>query len=854
MPNGRAARLSRAGRDEGSLAGMAGVAANDFPAGRWRARWIWCETPRISFAVLGAPAVDEASGPRWALLRRPFDLDVAPRGPVPARFTSDSRHIVWVNGAEVARGPVRGDPRRLRYDVADLAPQLRAGRNAISALVCFYRRATPWWMPAVPGFDLGAGSFCCEVRLPDGAWLVSDGSWRALASDAWAPLAGHGISAAPLECLDARLLPAGWQDAAFDDAAWPGAHELGAAHVGTSGEPRPPSLPYGPLLARPIAQLGGPTRDARAIDVRHVAAVAALDDPVRQVAADAAAARRQDQEDVPAALPLRLAARDGVQLVTLDVGEETAGTVLLEVDAPPGTRFDVAVAESRDATGGLHRLQQHSGFRYVARGADDRFESFDPMGLRFLQLSVRDAAQPVVLRRVAVRERLHPRPDGASFACSDPLLSRIWAVGRRTVDLCAQDAYLDCPSREQRAWTGDSVVHQMVDLASNPDWSLARWHVELTASPRPDGMLPMAVASDMAAADATYIPDWPLHWVHALRNLQRYAGERALVGRLLPVAESLLRWFEPFQQPGGLLGDVTGWVLIDWSAVSVAGTCAALNALWARALLDFAALAEWLGDGGRAAWARAAWQRVHAGFAAFWDEGRGVYVDNVRAGVPGRTVSQHANAAAICAGLVPRERVAHVLRVLVERSCLVQASWLLPGQSTMPADGDMYAGAAYLVTGPPEPWWDVETQVVAAQPFFRYVVHDVVALAGRAGLIADLCRDWQPLLARSATTFSETWFGGSHCHGWSSTPTRDLITYTLGVTPAEPGFAVARIAPRLGGLAWARGSVPTPHGLLRVDARRDAVTIDSPVPVELALGDEGKPRRLDAGRHVLERT
>src|SRR5262245_27934660 len=118
-------------------------------------------------------------------------------------------------------------------------------------------------------------------------------------------------------------------------------------------------------------------------------------------------------------------------------------------------------------------MQQRSGFRYIARGADDRFETFDPIGLRYLALSLRGRGD-VSLRQAQVHERLAPREPGPYFECSDPLLNQIWEVGRRTVDLCSHDAYLDCPSREQRAWTGDAVVHQMVDLVTNPDWSLAR--------------------------------------------------------------------------------------------------------------------------------------------------------------------------------------------------------------------------------------------------------------------------------------------------------------------------------------------------------------------------------------------
>lgn len=137
----------------------------------------------------------------------------------------------------------------------------------------------------------------------------------------------------------------------------------------------------------------------------------------------------------------------------------------------------------------------------------------------------------------------------------------------------------------------------------------------------------------------------------------------------------------------------------------------------------------------------------------------------------------------------------------------------------------------------PEPDWATSRQVVGAQPFFRYVVHDALALLGAADRIADLCRDWTSLLRDTPTAFRECWEGGSYCHGWSATPSRDLIVHTLGVTPAAPGYERVRVAPRLGALAWARGAVPTPHGLVRVAVEGTAVTVDSPVPVEFVRRD-----------------
>jgi hypothetical protein len=757
--------------------------------------------------------------------------------------------VLWLNGVEVMRGPVRANLRWLHHDRADLAPLLRPGRNAIAVLARFFGEPNPWWAPAPPGSQLGAGAFVFEAEVGRGTTLRSDAAWRALRGEAWSDAAPAGIGGLPAERCDARRLPAGWREPDFDDAGWPDAVELSARAVGFTGREAPPSLPYGALPPRPIPPLGDELREPRAARVFLARAAPAAEDPFEQVRADAAGARALGGE---AALPLELApARGEAALISLDFGEVVCGTVELALEAPAGARIDAAALEFTDAEGLPDPDGEHAGFRYVARGADDRHETLMPLGLRRLVLSVR-ADEPVRLLRAAVRERLRPRPPGASFECSDAVLNGIWQVGVRSVDLNAQDTYTDCPTREQRGWTGDLVVHQMVDLVANPDASLARWAVEMAASPRPDGMLPMAAGGDIEHGDVIYIPDWALHWVRALHNLFRWTGDRELVARLLPVAENALRWFEPFRDGSGLLADVTGWVILDWSAVHTAGASSVLNALWARGLRDFAEMAEWLGDAGRAAWARARHAELAAAFELFFDPARELYVDHAVDGSRGRPASQHAQAGPLAAGLVPKARVARVLEAMLDRARLVHATWSVPGGDARhaPGGGRATVGGPYLLTGPPAPWWDVERELVAAQPFFRYVVHDAVAEAGRADLIPELCRDWEVLLARCPTSWSETWFGGTVSHGWSSTPTRDLSTHVLGVTPLEPGFARARVAPRLSGLAFVRGAVPTPQGLLAVEASPERVVVDSPVPFVLELG-RGPASKHSPGRHKL---
>ena len=682
-------------------------------------------------------------------LRRGFDLVAVPER-APARVTADSRYVLFVNGSEAARGPVRANPRRLRYDSVDLAPLLRPGRNVVAALVRFFGTANPWWMPVPPALQLGAGAFLFEAEL-GAEILVSDGRWKALPGAGLGELAGEGIGALPVEICDAAARPGGWAEPGFDDDAWSPAHELSAASIGFTGRHEPPSHPYGPLLPRPIPLLGCVPREPRA--VRSAGAVPAADEtrtsPVDQALADLAAAAEPREVGLPLSLP---EARGAAHVVCVDFGEVVAGTVVLELDAPAGTRVDAVATEFADPAGRPRPDGERGGLRYLARGAADHFESFSPHGLRHLALSIR-APGPVTLRRALVNERLQPRASGPFFECSDPLLNRIWAVGRRTVDLCSQDAYLDCPTREQRAWTGDFVVHQMVDFASHPDWSLARWNVELAASPRPDGMLPMAAGGDIEHGDVAFIPDWALHWVRSLWNLWRYTGDREAVARLLPVAEGVLRWFEPFRAEDGLASHVTGWVIVDWASVSVAGKSSVLNALWARGLRDFAEMAEWLGDAGRARWARDRHSEVSRAFELFWDPERALYVDAAEGGAPGRPASQHAQAAPLAAGLVPAERIARVADAMLDGARLVDAVWsVAKGSARHPAPGERQVGGPYLVLGPPPPWWDVERQLVRAQPFFRYVVHDALAEAGRADRIAAACRDWGELFARSETS------------------------------------------------------------------------------------------------------
>jgi len=804
----------------------------------WRARWVWHGDTGVRKVSPIQSVRDPEVVDRWVLLRRRFELDAVPEAAL-LRAAGDSRFVVQVNGHEVCRGPVRSDPRQQRSELVDLRPLLREGPNVVTVQARYYGAPMSWWLPAPTTLELGGAAFLAELFLDGQSELGTDARWKAWPGDAWETSAvPGGTQGYFVESVDARRLPVGWHGVGYDDADWPAATVLAARTVGGQGDPWPPCDPYGPLLPRPVPTLEGTLR--RPVAARRTQVVAGVDAApgVPQVLAD------QERAGTWEVFDGGLAAGDS--LVCFDFEQVVAGTVRLQVEAEAGARFDLAFAESLAPDGLLAAGTAHAGGRYVARGREDEHELMDPMGGRHLAVSVRSSG-PVRLD-VSVQERLFPQPpEVATFSCSDPVLDQVFAVGLRTVSLCSHDAYVDCPTREQRAWTGDAVVHQSVHLATHPDWSMARWHPQLTDTPRTDGMLPMDAVSNLggAADSAVHIPDWALHWVRSVHNLMRYTGDRELVASLLPTAERVLRWFLPYRGSDGLLRHVPGWVLIDWSNVQVTDTSAALNGLWARALKDFAELAGWLGDAGRTRWADGVRDRVREGFEVFWDEGRGAYRDHRVDGEVRPAVSRHSNAAAVVGGLVPATRLGRLVEVLSDRTRLVHS---VPHLEAM-AVGDRARALRQLVAGNPPPHWDVHAQVLEAQPFFRYVVHDALAEAGRADLVADACRDWKVFLDAGETSWPETWAGGTHCHAWSSTPTRDLVVHTLGISPAEPGFVRARVAPRLGDLDWASATVPLPQGPLTVHVTPHRVDLTSPVPVQLDAGPA--VTELPAGHHIV---
>ncbi len=758
---------------------------------RWTASWIW-DRRGLGDAERQVVAA-----------RRTVHLGAVPAS-APGRIFAEAHYVLFVNGSEVHRGPGRANPRCRRYDRVDLAPWLRAGANAITVIAAIDRRASRNWSPAPTLMSqLADGAVVAEFELGLGLdeLIVTDETWWTTTLRGWSLSEPTGmISRRGLELIDAGDIPLDLHDAVLAPGApWRPAEVRSGRTMGDPEGVRAPSYPLGPTE---VSTLSLPSVTLRPL------------------------------EPGP----------HGTWMLP-DIG---SGTIVVELEGPADAIVEIDTFETLDDRGTPRPMHEPIGLRVTAAPQRTTVETLDLFGLRGAVVQVPDG---VTVHGVALRERTHPVIGGARFECSDPVLNQLYTVGRRTVTLCSADAYVDTPTREGRAWVGDSVVHGMVDLVTNSDWTLARWNPRLAAlSALPDGILLPAVGGDGESGELVIIPDWALHWVHAVWTLYRYAGDADEIADLLPAVERVLDWFERHRNPlTGLPTDVPGWVLIDWAWVPVRGASCTLAGLLGRALLEFAEMAEWLADAGRAARARRRHADLAAGFERFWDERLGRYADELRVDGNGTarlgtTASQHGQAAALVGGFAPADRRARLVQLLSDTSLHVHATLSVPDGDPGMTGMTGTPGAQLMMPGIPEPWWDADRLIVMAQPFFRYIVHDALSAAGRDDLVTGMLHAWEPLLDRHPTSFGETFWGGSVAHGWSSTPTRDLVTKVLGITPAEPGYAVVRVAPALGDLEWAEGVVPIPQGEIRVRPDAAGVEVDSPVPVLLG------GRRWEPGR------
>jgi len=486
-----------------------------------RAEWSadWIASPLIG--ARRTPAVVPA-------LRRSFRMD-RPVARARLYITALGLYQIQLNGRRVGDhelAPGWTDyTKRVRYQVFDVAEQLRRGENALGAL-------------------LGDGWYCGQIGLvqereyygrrpallaqlevfhPDGSQtrVVTDAGWR------WHRSSILSADLMQGEVVDARQDLGAFSLPDYDDGAW---HPVD-------------------VIADPGIQLdamSGP--------------------PVRAL-----------HELRPVGDPVAMRGGSFGGRFIYDLGQNMVGRVRLSLSGAAGTTVSLRHAEMLDERGDLYtaNLKDASATDvFTLRGSGEP-EVFEPRftfhGFRYVE--VRGRLDPSQIQEL-VGVVLHSdcRPTGR-FSCSDPDLDQlqsniVWGQRGNWVDVPT-----DCPQRDERlGWTGDAQVFiRTACFNMEVPGFFAKWLVDLRDTQGEDGKVPPVAPvvfldrifpdGGPAWADAAVICPWTLYRCYGDSRLLEESWEsmRAFVdeiGRRFPKgirSDPAIDWWGGF-------GD---WVALD---------------------------------------------------------------------------------------------------------------------------------------------------------------------------------------------------------------------------------------------------------------------------------------------------
>jgi alpha-L-rhamnosidase len=509
--------------------------------------------------------------------------------------------------------------------------------------------------------------------------------------------------------------------------------------------------------------------------------------------------------------------------LAFDMGHEVLGRIFVEFDAPKGTvidlGFDEVYDQRRQRPHILHRYMIWAGERCIARGGRQRFETFKPRGFRYLQLNVTNSDAPVQVHTVGVMQQVYPYTKLGWFECSDPMLNSIWELGWRTLRMCSEDAYTDCPWRERGLYGGDMLAEFAVTMATTGDVRLGKRCVKLFAqSQNPQtghlsGMVPRERPEEGGG-----FGDYPVLVLLNMVWIVEYSGDRAFAKRMYPVFRKMMESHLRQRSPDGLFHDTH--VFIDWIAMVRDSTNCCMHALMAEGFAALGRLAGRLGETDDARkYAKLSKQIAALVRHVFWDEKTGAYRDGFTKDE--KPIRQH-----LCAS----------------------SGWPSLFGITTPAQEESIR-AHYLKRLAELGDADAEMHKLETSPYGAFFLLGAMYRQGHADIAEWFIRlAWSRMILAGADTAWEHFTDESSlCHAWSAAPTYYLTSQALGVPlgfpePLDPKELV--IAPQSATLEWARGLVPHPVGPVyvewRVEGARLMVTCDVPQGVRWSVRPRGR--------------
>ena len=410
-----------------------------------------------------------------------------------------------------------------------------------------------------------------------------------------------------------------------------------------------------------------------------------------------------------------------------------------------------------------YTLGNSKAFRYVYITKDE--------GVKYSDVSMLYEYKPVQYR--------------GKFRSSDQELNNIWKVGEYTMHLTTREFFIDGIKRDRWTWSGDAIQSYQMNYYLFFDAQTVRNTIWLLRG------------KDPVTSHSNTIMDYTFYWFLSIYDYYMYTGDSRFIAQIYPRMQSMMDYVLGRTNANGMVEGLTGdWVFVDWADgyMDKKGELSYEQVLFTKSLETMAMCSKLTGNtADQTKYEKLASDLRAKLIPAFWNETKKALVHNRLNGMQQEQVTRYANMFASFYNYLSPEQQQQIKTSVLLNDSIMKIS----------------------------------------TPYMRYYeLEALCAMGEHKQVMKEMKAYWGGMIREGATSFWEKYvptdkgtqhlamygrpYGKSLCHAWGASPIYLLGKYYLGIQPVKAGYSEFSIAPNLGGLQWMEGTVPTPHGEIKL--------------------------------------
>ena len=410
-----------------------------------------------------------------------------------------------------------------------------------------------------------------------------------------------------------------------------------------------------------------------------------------------------------------------------------------------------------------YTLGNSKAFRYVYITKDE--------GVKYSDVSMLYEYKPVQYR--------------GKFRSSDQELNNIWKVGEYTMHLTTREFFIDGIKRDRWTWSGDAIQSYQMNYYLFFDAQTVRNTIWLLRG------------KDPVTSHSNTIMDYTFYWFLSIYDYYMYTGDSRFIAQIYPRMQSMMDYVLGRTNANGMVEGLTGdWVFVDWADgyMDKKGELSYEQVLFTKSLETMAMCSKLTGNtADQTKYEKLASDLRAKLIPAFWNETKKALVHNRLNGMQQEQVTRYANMFASFYNYLSPEQQQQIKTSVLLNDSIMKIS----------------------------------------TPYMRYYeLEALCAMGEHKQVMKEMKAYWGGMIREGATSFWEKYvptdkgtqhlamygrpYGKSLCHAWGASPIYLLGKYYLGIQPVKAGYREFSVTPNLGGLQWMEGTVPTPHGEIKL--------------------------------------